>query len=196
MPSALTRPTLVLNRHWQPVGVVSVARALSMLWAEAAQAIDPETYESFDWIGWIGQAPREGDPVLRSARFTFRAPEVVALRSFDRIPSPKVSFSRKNVAKRDHATCQYCGAQPGMDVLTIDHVLPRAQGGTSTWENCVTACGDCNARKADRTPEQAGMALRKIPARPSWKPLYSLKDYRVPSWSRFLGTIRAEAAIA
>lgn len=186
MASVLNRPTLVLNRYWQPVGVVPVARALTMLWAESAQVIDPETYESFDWMSWACRSPREGDHVLRSARLTVRAPEVVALRSFDRLPSPKVAFSRRNVAKRDHATCQYCGAQPGLDALTIDHVLPRAQGGVSTWENCVTACSGCNARKADRTPEQAGMALRCRPARPSWKPVYSARDCRVPSWSRFL----------
>ncbi len=96
-----------------------------------------------------------------------RVPEVVALQHFDRLPLAAVAFSRRNVAKRDHFTCQYCGSQPGVEDLTIDHVLPRAQGGTSSWTNCVAACAPCNARKADRTPEQAGMRLRKAagPAR-------------------------------
>ncbi|HUY36812.1 MAG TPA: HNH endonuclease signature motif containing protein [Pirellulales bacterium] len=53
------------------------------------------------------------------------------------------------------------------------HVLPRSQGGTSTWENCVLSCVDCNKRKADRTPEQAGVRLRKQPARPPSTPAAS-----------------------
>ena len=68
--------------------------------------------------------------------------------------------------KRDHYTCQYCGVQPGGEELTIDHVVPRSQGGTSTWENCVLACVTCNKRKADRTPQQAGLKLRQAAGSP------------------------------
>ena len=100
-------------------------------------------------------------------------------------PRPS-TFSRRNVAKRDHHTCQYCGAQPGWEPITIDHVLPRSRGGASSWTNCVAACVACNARKADRTPEQAGMRLRKTPVRPLWKPLFAAREARVESWSRFL----------
>ena len=64
-------------------------------------------------------------------------PEVVTLTEFDRLPSAAVTFSRRNVFKRDRFTCQYCGKQPGGDELTIDHVVPRAQGGESSWTNCV-----------------------------------------------------------
>jgi 5-methylcytosine-specific restriction endonuclease McrA len=119
------------------------------------------------------------------------------LRHYDRLPLAAVTFSRRNVAKRDHSTCQYCGAQPGADDLTIDHVVPRSQGGQSSWTNCVAACLDCNARKADRTPEQAGMRLRKVPSRPEWKPLYALHGHghapRIESWKKFLMTESARA---
>ncbi|MGO8753162.1 MAG: HNH endonuclease [Thermoguttaceae bacterium] len=80
---------------------------------------------------------------------------------YDRTPEATVTFSRRNVFKRDHFTCQYCGSQPGTEELTVDHVIPRAQGGVSSWTNCVLACVACNKRKADRTPEQAGMKLRR-----------------------------------
>ena len=89
-------------------------------------------------------------------RLRLRVPEVIVLAEYDRLPTAAVTFSRRNIFKRDHWTCQYCGAQPGSEELTIDHVLPRSQGGISTWENCVLACVACNKRKADRTPEQAG----------------------------------------
>jgi len=104
----------------------------------------------------------------------------------DRLPAAHVTFSRRNIFKRDHYTCQYCGAQPGSEELTLDHVLPRSQGGVSSWENCVLACMACNKRKADRTPDQARMRVRKAPVRPTWKPLYADHDARIESWSKFI----------
>ena len=77
------------------------------------------------------------------------------------MPAAAVTFSRRNIFKRDRYVCQYCGSQPGSEELTIDHVVPRSQGGVSSWTNCVLACMTCNKRKADRTPEQAGMMLRQ-----------------------------------
>ena len=116
-----------------------------------------------------------------------RVPEVLALTRHDRPRSNSAPSAERNVFKRDHATCQYCGARPGTNELTIDHVLPRAQGGLTTWENCVLACVACNARKANRTPEQVGMETPGIrPFRPSWKPLYDSTTVRLTSWSRFL----------
>ena len=70
--------------------------------------------------------------------------------------------------------------------LTIDHVVPRAQGGESSWTNCVLACLECNKRKADRTPAQAKMRLRKEPVRPTWKPVYSEHASRMECWSKFV----------
>ena len=96
-------------------------------------------------------------------------------------PSSAETFSRRNVAKRDHLTCQYCGSQPGGESITIDHVVPRSRGGFSSWTNCVAACVACNAEKADRTPDQAGMHLRKRPDRPEWKPLYATHGARLAS---------------
>jgi len=39
--------------------------------------------------------------------------------------------------------------------------------GSDTWDNMVCACVRCNNKKGDRTPEQAGMPIRKQPVRPS-----------------------------
>ena len=194
MSKVLEGATLVLNRYWQPVGVTPVARALVMLWTDVARAIEPLDYRALDWEEWAGRAPEPGAPCVRSATLRIRVPEVVVLRHYDRMPGVAVAFSRRNVAKRDHHTCQYCGDQPGWETITVDHVVPRSQGGPSTWTNCVAACVGCNARKADRTPEQAGMRLRKRPTRPDWKPLYAAGAGRAPSWSAFLPDDRAEPA--
>ena len=182
----LQRPALVLNRNWQPVNVATVARALVLLWNESACVVDPAGYQLYTWADWSRLAPRDDEPVIRTIRQRLRVPEVIALTAYDRLPTAAVTFSRRNIFKRDHFTCQYCAVQPGPEELTIDHVLPRSQGGTSTWENCVLSCVDCNKRKADRTPEQAGIRLRKQPVRPTWKPLYAAHRERIESWSKFV----------
>lgn len=184
--SVLERPTLVLNRNWQAVNVATVGRALTMLWNESARVVDPSDYQTYDWADWSRLAPVSGEPFIQAVRLRVRVPEVVTLAEYDRLPTASVSFSRRNIFKRDHYACQYCGIQPGSEELTIDHVVPRAQGGISSWTNCVLACVACNKRKADRTPEQAGLRLHKPPVRPTWKPLYSASTVRIASWQKFL----------
>ena len=166
----LDRPTLVLNRNWQAVNVATVARALVLLWNESARVVDPADYQTYDWADWSKLQPRVGEQAIRAVRFRLRVPEVITLTDYDRLPAAAVSFSRRNIFKRDQYTCQYCGRQwsnvemgkrradaarrpLGMDELTLDHVIPRSQGGQSRWDNCVLACVDCNTRKADRTPK-------------------------------------------
>jgi 5-methylcytosine-specific restriction endonuclease McrA len=182
----LERPTLVLNRNWQPVNVATVERALTMLWNESARVVDPADYRLYDWADWSQLHPTEGELFIQAVRLRLRVPEVITLTGYDRLPTAAVTFSRRNVFKRDHYTCQYCAVQPGTEELSIDHVLPRSQGGTSTWENCVLACVACNKRKADRTPVQAGMKLRRQPVRPTWKPLYAAHRVRIASWAKFI----------
>ncbi len=191
--NALERPTLVLNRNWQPIHVTTVVRALIMLWNDIARVVEPDEYRLYAWEEWAELEPSPDAPCIRSARARLRVPEVVCLARYDRLPSSAVTFSRRNVAKRDHHTCQYCGAQPGSEQITIDHVVPRSRGGVSSWTNCVAACESCNARKADRTPEQAGMYLRRCPARPEWKPLDAAHGAGIASWSKFLVGERALA---
>jgi 5-methylcytosine-specific restriction endonuclease McrA len=191
--NVLDRPTLVLNRSWQPVHVTTVARSLILLWNDAARVVDPEDYQALTWDDWAKREPAAGMPCIRSARLKLVVPEVIALANYDRLPSTAITFSRRNVGKRDHYTCQYCGAQPGVEAITIDHVNPRSQGGTSSWTNCVAACEPCNARKSDRTPEQAGMKLRHRPVRPEWKPFYAAQGVRIESWAKF---VKHEPALA
>ena len=182
----IERPTLVLNRNWQPVGVAPVARALVMVWNDSAQVVGVDDFRLFSWADWAKLVPGEDEPYVQAVRFRLRVPEVIPLRHYDRVPTSVVTFSRRNLFKRDRFTCQYCGAQPGTEELTIDHLLPRSRGGTTSWENCVLACVTCNKRKADRTPELARMTLRKRPARPAWKPIYADHGMKIASWTKFL----------
>ena len=182
----MEHPTLVLNRNWQPVNVATVARALVLLWNESARVVDTDDFQLYTWDDWSQLRPGEGERFIQAVRLRLRVPEVIVLAEYNRLPSAAVSFSRRNIFKRDHWACQYCGCQPGSDELTIDHVTPRSHGGTSTWENCVLACIDCNKRKADRTPRQAGMKLRTVAVRPAWQPFYARDKRRIESWSKFI----------
>lgn len=202
----LNRHTLVLNRNWQAVNIATVARALVMLWNESARVVDPADYQTYDWDDWAKLQPVGDEPAVQAVRFRLRVPEVMTLTDYDRLPATKVWFSRRNIFKRDRYTCQYCGRQwrrdsgksggIGFDELTIDHVVPRSQGGQSRWDNCVLACLDCNARKADRTPDQAGLRLRRKPDQPVWSPLYAAQRVRYASWSKFLSEAYWSAELA
>ena len=186
MVAMLTRPTLVLNRIWQPVGVASVARSLTLVAAERARIVDPTDFRQYTWGDWAKLIPQTDEPFVQAVTFRLRVPEVITLTEYDRVPRNAVTFSRRNIYRRDQYACQYCGDQPGSEELTIDHVHPRSRGGNSSWENCVLACLECNKLKADRTPAEAHMPLRKTPVRPTWRPLYARHEARIESWSKFL----------
>ncbi len=186
----LDRPALVLNKSWMPIQVTSAREAISLVAKGSALIIEPETYATHDLRTWndVSRAKaRFEHETIRSTRLALVPPEVILLKSYPGIGERSVVFSRKNLFKRDRHTCQYCGAQPGPESLTIEHVVPRSKGGVSSWENCVLACVECNKRKADRTPEQAGLRLRTVPRKPSWKTLAQVPPReRRESWSQFL----------
>lgn len=182
----LQRPTLVLNRSWQPVNVATVARALVMVWSDTARVVDPADYQLYDWENWADLEAADDQPFVQAVSQRIRVPEVVTLTDFNRLPSTTVAFSRRNIFKRDRMLCQYCGKKLRSEDATIDHVVPRSHGGGSSWENCVLACVRCNHSKADRTPQKAGLTLLNLPKQPNWNPVYSQYSVRYESWSKFI----------
>lgn len=145
--------TLVLTHTYQPHRVVSWQKAITMLFDGKVEVLS------------------EYDEDIRSVSITVKMPAVVRLVRHVRHAKRGVKFSRANVLARDGFACQYCGRKAAPRELTFDHVVPRSQGGRTSWENIVTACARCNTRKGGRTPEQAGMMLRKAPARPKELPM-------------------------
>ncbi len=108
---------------------------------------------------------------IRSMKLSLMAPSVVRLRKGGVATKQTVRFTRVNVFTRDGFRCQYCGQRKAPRELNYDHVLPRVRGGRTTWDNIVTSCYPCNDQKGSRTPEEAGMVLRKRPNRPRSLPM-------------------------
>lgn len=159
---------LVLNRNYQPVQVTSVRRAFGLLYQGVAKAIDAE-YRLYAFEDWAELAAAEHEAISTVSR-TIRVPRVLVLVAYGYIPMGRVRFSRLNVYVRDADTCQYCGRQLPRSELNLDHIVPRAHGGRTSWENVVCSCVPCNLSKGARTPEQAGMKLLRRPTRPRWTP--------------------------
>lgn len=126
-----------------------------------------------------------GEEGMKSPNAILRIPTVIRLTRYDKLPQAKIHYNRRTIYRRDNNACQYCGKRPGTKELSIDHVVPRAQGGKTTWENVVVACTECNARKADKTPEQARMKLLRQPKKPRYN-LYP-GDIKVKDWETWLG---------
>lgn len=188
----LNTGVLVLNRSYLPIHVTTVRRAFALVYQGMARAVD-EQYQTFDFDGWRQLAVARDTDAIGTPGGPVRVPRVILLTAFDRVPKRHVRFSRINIFARDDLTCQYCKRRFPKSELNLDHVVPRALGGRSTWENVVCSCLDCNRRKGGRTPHQAGIKLMRKPARPRWTPFVSimLSNVRYREWRPYLNIVDA-----
>ena len=164
----LDEPVLGLNRNWQWIGMLNVRVAMTKLVGADADGdkafVVDQDYVQHDLASWI-QQPVTG-LFVQTPRIRIPVPEILLVTRYGEVPKHTVKFSRVRILKRDKFTCQYCGVQPGLTDLTMDHVMPVSRGGKTIWENCVAACYDCNTRKADRRPIEVGMRLKRRPRVP------------------------------
>ncbi len=200
--SALDCKVLVLNKLYVAIRVVSAKRAFTMLCRNLAEVIhvDDGKFVNYDFASWaeLSQIKRQlGDDTdvasvcedyVRTVRFDVAVPRVIRLFGYDRLPQQVVKLNRRNLFARDRNTCQYCGKHFSTCDLSIDHIVPRTQGGRDSWENLVCACIRCNARKGGRTPLQAQMHLIRPPVKPKRNPLIAVRlgQERYQSWKAFL----------
>ncbi|MBM3287260.1 MAG: HNH endonuclease [Candidatus Eisenbacteria bacterium] len=183
----LQERALVLNRYWTAVGTTSVRTALCLLYRAAARAVHPGDASLHDFDSWASLAVAEGEPHVRAVRYRLKVPEIVLLSHYAEVPRRRVTFSRRNVYRRDRNICQYCGAKPPIEDLTVDHVLPRSLGGRTSWTNCVLSCVKCNRRKSNRTLAEAGVRLVREPHEPTWSPCLSIPTtLRKESWGPYI----------
>lgn len=195
--SALDASVLVLNKLFMAVHVISARRAFCLLCKDLAEVVSLEDgqFLSYDFESWREVSAyraqhfrQEDDDWVRTASSHIQVPRVIRLVSYEKMPKHTVKFNRRNIFARDNNQCQFCGKKFPTTELSLDHVIPRSQGGTSTWENIVCACVNCNVRKGGRTPKQAHMSLIRKPEKPKRSPLLNLKltHKKYQSWKTFL----------
>jgi 5-methylcytosine-specific restriction endonuclease McrA len=159
---------LVLNATYEPINVCTVRRAVVLLLKEKAEVIEHSEWE------------------LHAATMTMNRPAVIRLVTYVRIPrdTHRRRITRRAVFARDEWTCQYCGSRAN---LTVDHVVPKSKGGSSTWENIVASCAPCNRRKGDSLPRQVGMRLLREPRSPSPHVFIQVASPTIPTaWRAYL----------
>ena len=168
MDSILDSAVLVLNLNYEPLNVATVKRAITMIVVGKAEIVE------------------NGRGVIRTPSTWYPCPSVVRLDYLIRRPRPRVRLARREVFRRDNYTCQYCGVKTRS--LTVDHVVPRHRGGTSIWENLVSACRACNRRKGGKTLAEAGMRLLGKPyrPRPTGSYLFGTHLREHEEWHKFL----------
>jgi len=178
---------LVLNKSFLPVQITTVRRAFCLLYAGIAKAVNSQ-YETFDFDSWRQVRVEINDDAIGLVDRMIKVPRVILLLAYDRVPKRRIRFSRHNIFARDKNTCQYCGKRFATSDLNLDHVVPRSQGGITSWENVVCSCHRCNRSKGGLTPVQAGMRLISPARKPSWTPPLnvSLKDVMRKEWVPFL----------
>ena len=163
----MNRRVLVLNQDNSPISVCTIQRAFLLTYLKKSELVRPAN-------GYK----------LHSVSEAFPMPAVIRLNRYVNVPYKGVALTRQNVFKRDNFTCQYCGTNKD---LTLDHVIPRSKGGKSAWNNLVTACKKCNAKKGNNTPERVGMKIKIAPFKPSYVLfLRDLSGFACEEWKPFL----------
>lgn len=189
--------TLVLTRSYIPHQIIGWFEAIGMIFTNKVNVV--EVYTGADDILGVIPAERVRDYVQVAKAYpgyrvgtnlVVRTPSVIQIRHWEGSVKRNIKYSRENVITRDKHQCQYCGTKHyNHKELNRDHVIPRKQGGKTTWENTVASCIICNSKKADRTPEQAGMKLLRRPFKPKYLPnsLTWLDNERIhESWKPYL----------
>jgi len=166
--------TLLLNADGMPVSYMPLS---TLTWEDAIKymVLDKANVLLFH-ENWI----------VHSASWETQVPSVMMLRDYMK-PKTTVRFSRSNVYLRDNCKCQYCGVEIDRKDATLDHVMPVSKGGKTTWENCTTACGTCNADKADKI----GIKPRVKPYKPEYFDLVSKRkkqgiQVHYDEWRQFI----------
>jgi 5-methylcytosine-specific restriction endonuclease McrA len=192
MSEILNKTTvLVLNRHWQAIGVKTPMEAFSMMAAGNATALDmlgEHELRPVRWEEWLNLPVRDDDQSIGTVHGPVRVPTVLVLARFDRVPKRRPKFCAKAIWERDGGVCQYTGKKLRPGEGNIDHVVPISRGGASSWENCVLADRRVNSRKGSKLPEEAGLKLMRQPFVPREVPVTMLirNTHQVQDWRLFL----------
>ena len=182
---------LVLNRNWQAISITTPAQAYAQMATDAATGLDIQSREwmvPVKWDEWKDLAVRDGDLSIGVPDGEVRVPLVIVLCRYAQVPMHRPKLNARNIWLRDSGKCQYTGKELRPNEGNIDHIIPVSRGGKNTWENCVLSCRQVNQKKADKTPQEAGLKLIRKPFEPRSVPITAtLKNiYDLEDWNHFL----------
>jgi len=186
---------LVLNKNFIPVSLTSWKKAIKLVYLERADVVDEEyrTYSFNDWFEISQMINEHPAGFIYTPKFKIAIPEIIALRFYDRIQFEEPRLTRRNIYEHYGYKCCYCGKKFPTEKLNIDHIIPRSRGGKTEWSNIVTSCIDCNLKKGNKTPREAGMKLLIPPSRPQRRIRLALvlnSQIKIPtSWQKFIDHI-------
>lgn len=204
--SILHMPSLVLNKSMQAIGTATVQKTIKSVCLGKARFLDvfTKSYALMDMKQWMSEPFYGETEFLNSASGKIKVPEIMVWTHYKGFRIKGVKLTRRNLWVRDEGCCQYCGRKPAKDEITIDHVIPQSRGGLTLWDNVALACFECNSKKDDRTPIEAGMRLHKAiiengnkkiiyydkPQKPKPHAAYSVPiAFRRESWKPFLPNV-------
>jgi 5-methylcytosine-specific restriction endonuclease McrA len=183
---------LVLNHNFFAIQITSWQRALRLVYLDRANIVDEEyrTYSFSDWCELSKIVKDSPSGYVHTPAIKIAIPEVIALKFYDRVPFKEAKFTRRNIYEHYRYKCCYCGKRFSSSDLNLDHIMPKSRGGKTSWENVVTACIECNLKKGNCLPEEAGMKLIVKPSKPALNPSMRL-FLRGPmkmktSWQKFI----------
>jgi 5-methylcytosine-specific restriction endonuclease McrA len=170
-------PALVLNADFRPLNYFPLSL---WSWQNSIKAV---FLNRVDVVSEYNNA-------IHSPTLEMNLPSVISLKKYVRV-STNPAFTRFNVFLRDSFSCQYCGHKFPTQELTFDHVVPKSLGGRTEWVNVVTACSNCNLRKANKTIVESGMHMLTKPIQPTNNQLQRVgrafpPNYLHKSWYDFL----------
>lgn len=166
--------TLLLDKMYRPISFVGFQKMVRLVMTGKAEVIA-------EW---------DGVNIYKGMDY----PATILLKTYIRKKPLLPRFNFRGVFRRDMYRCQYTGVILPPSQLTVDHIIPKARGGKSVWDNCVTASLAVNAAKGNRTPEEAGLKLLRKPIAPSDSLAleYAVIPNPHPDWEMYFPGVRHE----
>jgi 5-methylcytosine-specific restriction endonuclease McrA len=183
----MTSQILCLNKHFTPISVINLKKAITLLFKEKAKILEVESYNTYTWNEWyLIEFKNLQYQKIKTPKKEIYIPEIIILKEYDKIQKKRIMPNKKNIYKRDRGECQYCGKFLPMKDSTIDHINPKSKNGKLTWENCVISCLKCNLKKGDKDLKDIGMNLIRKPAAPNYEKInFYFFDNTPKSWEIF-----------
>lgn len=187
MNKILKKEVLILNKSWAPIRIQTVLDAFNLVYRKRASIIDVKNYNVYGWEEWAKQEILKDEECIKTSRFSFKIPKVIVLTYFNQIPKYKVNLNKKAIFERDNFECQYSGKKVSLKSGNLDHIIPKSKGGKRTWDNIVCCDAKINSFKDNRTPDEAGLRLRKKPKKMNYKKtILTYKEDMPEEWKMFL----------